>query len=78
MTLVLSLACTLAAHDYYLYAYPTHLPSICPFTRPYVLISALSMHLPPVLWAWIRAPATHFLGAQILTTLTISTPPCGL
>ena len=58
-----------------LYATPTHLPSICPFTRPHVLISALSMHLPPVLWAWIRAPATHFLGARILTTLTLSTPP---
>ena len=40
-----------------------------------MLISALSMHLPPVLWACIRAPATHFLGARILTTLTISTPP---
>ena len=26
-------------------------------------------------WAWIRAPATHFLGARILTTLTMSTPP---
>ena len=26
-------------------------------------------------WAWIRAPATHFLGAQFLTTQTISTPP---
>ena len=47
-----------------LYATPTHLPSICPFTRPYVLISALSMYLAPVLWAWIRAPATHFLGAH--------------
>ena len=58
-----------------LYATPSHLPSICPFTRPYVLISALSMYLPPVLWAWIRAPATHFLGARILTTLTTSTPP---
>ena len=58
-----------------LYAIPTHLPSICPFTRPHMLISALSMHLPPVLWAWIRAPATHFLGARILTTLTLSTPP---
>ena len=76
MALVLSLACTLAAHDYYpvLYAIPTHLPSICPFTRPYVLISALSMYLPPVLWAWIRVPATHFLGARILTTSTTSTP----
>ena len=58
-----------------LYATPTHLPSICPFTRPHVLISALSMHLPPVRWAWIRAPATHFLGARILTILTLSTPP---
>ena len=28
-----------------------------------------------VLWAWIRAPATHFLGARILASLTISTPP---
>ena len=58
-----------------LYAPPGHLPSICPFTRPYVLISALSMYLPPVLWACICAPATHFLGARILTTLTTSTPP---
>ena len=58
-----------------LYATPTHLPSICPFTRPHVIISALSMHLPPVLWAWISAPATHFLGAQILTTLPLSIPP---
>ena len=58
-----------------LYATPTHLPSICPFTRPHVLISALSMHLPPVLLAWIRAPATHFLGARILTTLPLSIPP---
>ena len=57
-----------------LYATPTHLPSICPFTRPHVIISALSMHLPPVLWAWIRAPATHFLGARILTTLPLSIP----
>ena len=40
-----------------------------------MLISALSIYLPPVLWAWIRAPATHFLGARILTTLTTSTPP---
>ena len=58
-----------------LYATPTHLPSICPFTRPQVIISALSMNLPPVLWAWIRAPATHFLGARILTTLPLSIPP---
>ena len=58
-----------------LYATPTHLPSICPFTRPHVIISALSMHLPPLLWAWIRAPATHFLGARILTTLPLSIPP---
>ena len=58
-----------------LYATPTHLPSICPFTRPHVIISALYMHLPPVLWAWIRAPATHFLGARILTTLPLSIPP---
>ena len=59
-----------------LYATTNHLPSIyLSFTRPHVLISALSMHLPPVLWAWILAPATHFLGARILTTLTLSTPP---
>ena len=57
------------------FATPSHLPSICPFTRPYVLISALSMYLPPVLCALIHAPATHFLGARILTTLTTSTPP---
>ena len=72
---------SLAAYPFFssskllLYATPTHLPSICPFTRPHVLISALSMHLPPVLRDWIRAPATHFLGALILTTLTLSTPP---
>ena len=36
------------------------------------------MHVPPVLWAWIRAPATHFLGARILTTLTISTSPAAV
>ena len=82
MTLVLSLSCTLAAHDYpvLLYATPTHLPSICPFTHLYVLISALSnpMYLPPALWAWIRAPATHFLGARILITSTTSTPPAAL
>ena len=58
-----------------LYATPTHLPSICPFTRPHVIISALSMNLTPVLWAWIRAPATHFLCARILTTLPLSIPP---
>ena len=45
-----------------LYATPTYLPSICPFTRPHVLISALFMHLPPVLWAWICAPATILFG----------------
>ena len=63
-----------------LYATPTHLPSICPFTHLYVLISALSnpMYLPPALWAWIRAPATHFLGARILITSTTSTPPAAL
>ena len=71
MTLVLSLSCTRLL----LYATPTRLPYICPFTRPYVLISALFMYLPPVLWAWMRAPATHFLGARILTTSTTSTPP---
>ena len=58
-----------------LYATPTHLPSICPFPRPRVIISALSMYPPPVLWAWIRAPATHFLGSRILTTLPLSIPP---
>ena len=73
--------CSLATYRFFssskllLYATTTHLPSICPFTRPHVLISALSMHLPPVLWAWICAPATHFLGARILTTLTLPTPP---
>ena len=80
MTLVLSLSCTLAAHDYYFMQLPGHLPSICPFTHLYVLISALSnpMYLPPALWAWIRAPATHFLGARILITSTTSTPPAAL
>ena len=36
------------------------------------------MHLPPVLWARICAPATHFLGAWILTTLAFSTYPAAL
>ena len=36
------------------------------------------MYLPPALWAWIRAPATHFLGARILITSTTSTPPAAL
>ena len=48
---------------------------LCLFTRPHLLIRALSMHLPPVLWAWIRVPATHFFGARILTTLSFSTHP---
>ena len=38
-----------------------------------LLISTLSNHRPPVLWAWICAPATHFIGARILTTLSFST-----
>ena len=64
MMLVLSLACMHLLHmaitlcNFHPF---THLPSICPFTRSHVLISALCMHLIPVLWAWIRAPATHFL-----------------
>ena len=64
----------------WLLPYPTstHSPSICPFARPHLLIRALSMRLPPVLWAWIRAPATHFLGARILTTLTFSIHPAAL
>ena len=36
------------------------------------------MYLPPALWAWIRAPATHFLGARILITSAASTPPAAL
>ena len=40
----------------------THSHSICPSIRPRLLISALFMHLPSVLWAWICAPATHFFG----------------
>ena len=36
------------------------------------------MYLPPALWAWIRAPATHYLGARILITSTTSTPPAAL
>ena len=36
------------------------------------------MYLPPALWAWIRAPATHFLGARILITSTTYTPPAAL
>ena len=57
MMLVLSRACTLAAH-----ATSTHSPSICPSIRRHLLISALLMHLPTVLWAWICAPTTHFFG----------------
>ena len=34
------------------------------------------MHLSTVLWAWICAPATHFLGAQILIVILYSS--CGL
>ena len=56
-----------------LFATSTNLPSICHSKRPHVLISALSMHLSPVQWAWTRAPATHILGAQILTALTLLT-----
>ena len=51
-----------------LYATSTHLPSPradqCPIHAPSTCT-----------WAWIRAPATHFSGARILTTLTLSTPP---
>ena len=75
MMLVLSLACTLATHDYYLKQLPPIHPSISSFTHPQLLISALSMHLPPVLWDWIRAPATHLLGARILPTLSFPTHP---
>ena len=45
------------------------------FTCPHLLISALFMHLPPVLWAWICVPATHLFGAQILTILSFPTHP---
>ena len=41
----------------------THSPSICPSLRRHLLISALFMHLPTVLWVWIRAPATHLISA---------------
>ena len=51
-----------------IYATSTRLPSFCTFSRTHVLISALFMDLPPVLWAWIRAPATHFLGAPLYGT----------
>ena len=56
----------------------THSPSICPSIRPHLLISALFMHLPTALWASKRAPATHFLGARILITLSFSTHPAAL
>ena len=36
------------------------------------------MHLPTVLWAWIRAPATNFLGARILITLSFCNHPAAL
>ena len=42
------------------------------------LIRALFMHLTPALWAWKRAPATNFLGARILITLSFSTHPAAL
>ena len=45
----------------------------CPIHAPSIL--SLFVQSAPVLWAWIRAPATHILGARILTTLTLSTPP---
>ena len=59
-------------------AISTHLPSICHFTHPHLLISALSMHRPPVLWVWICAPANHFFGARILRKLSFSTLPAVL
>ena len=59
MMLVLSRACTCCT-SLLLNATSTHSPSICPSIRRHLLISGLCMHLPTVLWAWIRAPTTHF------------------
>ena len=61
-----------------LYATSTHSLSICPFTRPHFLISALFMHFPPALWAWIRAPATHFFGRTDPYYTDIFYSSCGL
>ena len=66
MMLVLSLALHTCCTCLLLNASSTYSPSIYPFIRTHLLISALFMHLPPVLWAWKRAPATHLLGARIL------------
>ena len=70
MVLVLSLACTLATHAYYsMQLSPIHLLSAISYVDPHMSISALFMHLPSVLWAWICAPATNILGAPILITV---------
>ena len=61
MMLVLSLACTLAANEYhFMQLPPIHLLSALHTSPPPLplLISTLSMHRPPALWAWICAPAT--------------------
>ena len=59
-----------------LLATPTHLPSICPFTRPHVLISALSMHLDTCTLG-LDPCARHSLFGRTdpYYTDTISTPP---
>ena len=73
--LVMSLSCTLAAHEYHFMQLPPISPlSALSHVPPLpLLISTLSNLRPPVLWAWICAPATHFIGARILTTLSFST-----
>ena len=47
----------------------SYVPGNKNFTEKYKTLRTLFMHLPTVLWAWICAPATHFLGARILITL---------
>ena len=55
----------------------THSPSICPSIRRHLLISALFMHLPTVLWAWIREPATVFGRTDPYYTVILYSS-CGL
>ena len=62
--LVLSLACTLAAHGYYLMQLPP-IHSLSAVSNVATCWSvSLSMHLPPVLWAWLRAPSPWLYWTQ--------------
>ena len=62
--LVLSLACALAAHGYYLMQLPP-IHSLSAVSNVATCWSVpLSMHLPPVLWAWLRAPSPWLYWTQ--------------